>query len=91
MSGSSGGGGGGIGSREVSCDALSFRTQLASPVPGVVATLAPGQILQVLVTIVEARGLRPPADDSLRVYEPDVDWAWGGSWRCRGICWRGLC
>lgn len=46
---------------------------------------------QVLVTIVEARGLRPPADDSLRVYEPDVDWAWGGSWRCRGICWRGLC
>ena len=46
---------------------------------------------QVLVTIVEARGLRPPADDSLRVYEPDVDWAWGGSWRCSGICWRGLC
>jgi hypothetical protein len=28
----------------------------------------------VLVTIVE-RGLAPPADDSLRVYETDIDWA----------------
>lgn len=54
MSGSSGGGGGGIGSREVSCDDLSFRTQLASPVPAVVATLAPGQVLQVLVTLIGA-------------------------------------
>lgn len=47
MSGSSGGGGGGIGSREVSCDDLSFRTQLASPQAAVVATLAVGHVLQV--------------------------------------------
>lgn len=48
MSGSSGGGGGGgIGSREVSCDGLSFRTQLASPQAAVVATLAVGHVLQV--------------------------------------------
>lgn len=46
---------------------------------------------QPLATVVQARGLRPPADDSLRVYETDIDWAWSGPWRCRGICWRGLC
>lgn len=45
MSGSSGGGGGGGGRREISCEDLSFTTQLVTP-QAAVATLAIGQVLQ---------------------------------------------
>ncbi|MGI5924975.1 MAG: hypothetical protein ACOX9E_13600 [Lentisphaeria bacterium] len=42
------------------------------------------------VIVVEARGLRPPADDKLPMAEKDLDWAWDGAWRCRSISRRGL-
>lgn len=46
MSGSSGSGGGASGP-EVSCDRLVINTMLASPRPGAVSVLYPGQILEV--------------------------------------------
>lgn len=46
MSGSSGSGGGASGP-EVSCDRLVINTMLASPRPGAVSTLYPGQFLEV--------------------------------------------
>lgn len=48
MSGSGGGGfGGGGGGDEVSCDRLSFETQLSSPKPAVIAGINVGDVLSV--------------------------------------------
>lgn len=54
MSGSSGGGGGSFDRGEIDCVDLKFTTQLASPQPQVVATLAMGQVLDVAVVTVQA-------------------------------------
>lgn len=45
---------------------------------------------QVLSTVLAARGLRPPRDDSLQLTGEFTDWAWGGPWCCSGLSWRGL-
>lgn len=49
MSGSGGGGFGGGGDGEVSCDRLSFETQLSSPKPAVVSGIEVGDVLSVEV------------------------------------------
>lgn len=49
MSGSGGGSFGGGGAQEISCDRLSFETQLSSPKPGVVAGINAGDVLLVAI------------------------------------------
>lgn len=49
MSGSGGGSFGGGGAQEISCDRLSFETQLSSPKPAVVTGINIGDILPVAI------------------------------------------